>query len=195
MPQIVSFAAGAALALALFAAPVAQAQNNVLRVVPHADLTLLDPGWSPIVITRQYGLMVYEQLFAWDSKLEAKPQMTPAAIRAHYLRRLMDPRAVLRLLTGKVKVSQMAGSLIEAAKPAPPPTSLAQDMAAGLAQFSGPATLLVAESDRTGQVFLSHWNKADQRIRICPKAGHSFVEPQARIWLQGQLLGALRSAS
>ena len=75
MPQIVSFAAGAALALALFAAPVAQAQNNVLRVVPHADLTLLDPGWSPIVITRQYGLMVYEQLFAWDSKLEAKPQM------------------------------------------------------------------------------------------------------------------------
>ena len=128
-------------------------------------------------------------------EIEAKPQMTPAAIRAHYLRRLMDPRAVLRLLTGKVKVGQMAGSLIEAAKPAPPPTSLAQDMATGLAQFSGPATLLVAESDRTGQVFLSHWNKADQRIRICPKAGHSFVEPQARIWLQGQLLGALRSAS
>ena len=125
---------------------------------------------------------------------EAKPQMTPAAIRAHYLRRLMDPRAVLRLLMGKVKVGQMAGSLIEAAKPAPQPTSLAHNMATSLAQFSGAVTLLVAEHDRTGQVFLSHWNKADQRIRICPKAGHSFIEPQARIWLQGQLLGALRSA-
>ena len=53
----------------------AQAPANVLRVVPHADLTLLDPVWAPIVITRQYGLMVFEQLFAWDSKLESKPQM------------------------------------------------------------------------------------------------------------------------
>ena len=31
----------------------AQAPANVLRVVPHADLTLLDPVWAPIVITRQ----------------------------------------------------------------------------------------------------------------------------------------------
>jgi len=65
----------ATLGLALLAAQPALAQNNVLRVVPHADLTLLDPVWSPIVITREYGLMVYEQLFAWDSKLGAKPQM------------------------------------------------------------------------------------------------------------------------
>jgi peptide/nickel transport system substrate-binding protein len=65
----------AAIGLAALCAQPAMAQNNVLRVVPHADLTLLDPVWSPIVITREYGLMVYEQLFAWDSKLEAKPQM------------------------------------------------------------------------------------------------------------------------
>ena len=109
------------------------------------------------------------------------------------LRRLSDPRALLRLLSGKVRIGQLAGSLANAAKPAPPPTSLAQDMAAGLAQFSGAVTLLIAEHDRTGQAFLSQWDKSDQRLRICPKAGHSFVEPQARIWLQGQLLGALRS--
>ena len=124
---------------------------------------------------------------------EPQPQMTPGAIRAHYLRRLTDPRALLRLLTGKVKVGKLAGSLADAVKPAPPPGTLAQDMAAGLAQFSGAVTLLIAERDRTGQVFLSHWNAADQRLRICPKAGHSFAEPKARIWLQGQLLGALRS--
>lgn len=124
---------------------------------------------------------------------EPLPQLTPRAIRAHYLRRLTDPRALLRLLTGKVKMRQMADSLSQAVKPAPPLTTLAQDMAAGLAQFSGPVALLIAEHDRTGQAFLSHWKADDQRLRICPKAGHSFVEPQARIWLQGQLLGALRS--
>lgn len=57
---------------------VVQAQPappKVMRVVPSADLTQLDPGFASIVITRIYGLMVYETLFAWDSKLQPKPQM------------------------------------------------------------------------------------------------------------------------
>ena len=63
--------------LAFPASPsVAQAPPpKVLRVAPSADLTQLDPGFASIVITRIYGLMVYETLFAWDSKLEPKPQM------------------------------------------------------------------------------------------------------------------------
>ena len=126
-------------------------------------------------------------------EVPAQPQMTPRAIRAHYLRRLVDPRALLRLVTGKVKVGQLAGSLANAAKPAPPQTALARAMAEGIADFAGSVALLVAENDRTAQVFLSNWQDNDPRIRICPDAGHSFIEPQARIWLQGQLLGALRS--
>jgi exosortase A-associated hydrolase 1 len=122
-----------------------------------------------------------------------QPQMTPRAIRAHYLRRLTNPRALLRLVTGKVKVGQLAGSLANAAKPAPPQTALARAMTEGIADFAGSVALLVAENDRTAQVFLSNWQDNDPRIRICPDAGHSFIEPQARIWLQGQLLGALRS--
>lgn len=122
-----------------------------------------------------------------------QPKMTPRAIRAHYLRRLTDPRALLRLVTGKVKIGQMAGSLAQAAKPAPPQSELARTIAAGIAEFGGTVALLVAENDRTAQVFLSNWQDNDPRIRICPDAGHSFVEPQARLWLQGQLLGALRS--
>ena len=129
------------------------------------------------------------------AEAEPQPPMTPRAIRAHYLRRLTDPRALIRLVTGKIKVRQMAGSLVAAVQPAPPPGTLAQAMAAGLAQFEGPVTLLIAEHDRTGQVFLSHWDANDPRLRICPKTGHSFVEPQAQIWLLGQLLGALRSVS
>lgn len=123
---------------------------------------------------------------------ETQPQMTPAAIRRHYLRRLTDPRALLRLLTGKVKVGQLAGSLVEAVKSAPAPSSLAIGIAEGLKAFTGPVTLLIAENDRTGQVFLDGWDKADPRLRQCPGAGHSFAEPRARIWLQGQILGALR---
>jgi len=49
--------------------------QSVLRVVPHADLTRLDPVFASTVITRQHGMMIYEQLFAWDSKLVARPQM------------------------------------------------------------------------------------------------------------------------
>ena len=65
-----------ALATVLLAtAAHAQTAPKVLRVVPSADLTQLDPGFASIVITRIYGLMVYETLFAWDSKLQPKPQM------------------------------------------------------------------------------------------------------------------------
>src|ERR1700751_2792946 len=53
----------------------AQAETKVLRVVPHADLTQLDPVFASIVITREYGLLIYEELFAWDSKLQPRPQM------------------------------------------------------------------------------------------------------------------------
>jgi peptide/nickel transport system substrate-binding protein len=66
---------GFALAGLPTAAEAAATENKVLRVVPHADLTLLDPVFSSIVITREYGLMVYEELFAWDAKLQPQPQM------------------------------------------------------------------------------------------------------------------------
>ena len=58
----------------LLAAGPAPAEK-VLKVVPHADLTQLDPVFASIVITREYGLMIYEELFAWDSKLQPQPQM------------------------------------------------------------------------------------------------------------------------
>ena len=66
---------------------------------------------------------------------EAAPP--PEALRGHYARRLTDPAAILRLLRGGVNLRGLLGSLIGALRPAPPPTGLAQDMADGLAQFSG----------------------------------------------------------
>jgi len=123
----------------------------------------------------------------------APTPMPPSVLRRHYLKRLTDPRALWRLLTGKVKVGQMAASLAEAAKTDAPPSSLARQMVAGLSDFGGPVTILLAQNDRTAQAFLANWDKGDSRLRQCPDASHSFVEPQARIWLQGQILAALRS--
>lgn len=122
------------------------------------------------------------------------PQMTPQRLRAHYLHRLINPRAWLRLLSGEVKVTALASGLKGAAGPDAPPSGLAQRMAAGLAQFGGPTAILIAEGDRTAQAFLDHWDAGDSRLRRCPEASHSFVETQARIWLQGQVLAALRTA-
>jgi exosortase A-associated hydrolase 1 len=129
---------------------------------------------------------------ATDAAPPEPAPMPPAVLRAHYLRRLTDPQAVWRLLTGKVNVFKLAGSLADAAKPAAGPSSLAGRMAEMLGKFEGPAAILLAERDRTAQVFRTNWDKADARIRTCPGASHSFVEPQARLWLQGQILAALR---
>ncbi len=133
-----------------------------------------------------------------EPEVEAEPEptpMPPSVLRRHYLKRLTDPRAVWRLLTGKVEVRKMASSLVEAVKSDAPPSSLAQQMAEGLVAFQGPVTILLAENDRTAQAFLVNWDKHDARLRKCPDASHSFVEPQARIWLQGQILAALRGIS
>ena len=121
---------------------------------------------------------------------EAPP---PAAIRARYAGKLRDPKELVRLATGKVSLRKLAGGLGRALRPAPPPTSLGQAMAAGLAGFEGPVQLLLAERDRTAQVFLATWDAADPRLARCPGASHAFAEPEAREWLFGRLTAALRA--
>jgi peptide/nickel transport system substrate-binding protein len=62
--------------LALVAAvPLGARADKVLRVVPHADLKIVDPYATTATITLMHGQMIYDQLFAWNSKLEPKPQM------------------------------------------------------------------------------------------------------------------------
>ena len=64
--------------LAIIAAEPALAQTpppKVLRVVPQADVVVTDPLFTTAWISTIHGTMVWESLFAWDSKLQAKPQM------------------------------------------------------------------------------------------------------------------------
>ena len=65
---------GAALA-ALPAPVLAQGAANVLRVIPQANLTSLDPVWTTAVVTRNHAFLVYDQLLAQDAKGEIRPQM------------------------------------------------------------------------------------------------------------------------
>jgi peptide/nickel transport system substrate-binding protein len=67
-----TFAAGALLAGA--SAP-ALAQSKTLRVVAHADLKILDPSFTTAYISRNFGYMVYDTLYARDANGQVKPQM------------------------------------------------------------------------------------------------------------------------
>lgn len=66
-----------ALVLPALVQPGAQAQgiDSRLRVVPQADLRVLDPVWSTAQITAAHGFMVYDTLFAMDADLRPQPQM------------------------------------------------------------------------------------------------------------------------
>ena len=65
----------AAMALCIGAAADAAAQQKTLRFIPQADLKLLDPIWTTQYIVRNHGYLVYDTLFATNSKFEVKPQM------------------------------------------------------------------------------------------------------------------------
>ena len=64
-----------ALLALIIAAGRVEAADKVLRVVPHADLKVLDPHTNTATITVMHGAMIYDTLFAWDSKLRPQPQM------------------------------------------------------------------------------------------------------------------------
>ncbi|HET6308485.1 MAG TPA: ABC transporter substrate-binding protein [Rhodopila sp.] len=64
------------LAAALAAPAIARAQQaSVLRFIPQADLTVLDPIWTTAYVTRNHGFMVFDTLYGQDSTYKASPQM------------------------------------------------------------------------------------------------------------------------
>jgi peptide/nickel transport system substrate-binding protein len=71
-----ALAAGAA-GVAGFAlgARAAVADTKTLRFVAQSDLRVLDPIWTTAYITRNHGYMVFDTLFALDSRFRPHPQM------------------------------------------------------------------------------------------------------------------------
>ena len=116
----------------------------------------------------------------------------PAAVRARYSEKLRNPREVARLLTGGVNLGKLARGLVQAGRRHSGPTTLAGEMAAGLAAFGGPVRILLAGADRTAQVFGEIWNANDDRIARCEGANHAWGEPHASEFLDRHLLDMLR---
>ena len=69
-PVIVAFALGA---VTLSAGVLAQ--QGVLKVIPHSNLSILDPIWTTQYMARNHGYMIYDTLFGTDEKGQIKPQM------------------------------------------------------------------------------------------------------------------------
>ncbi len=116
----------------------------------------------------------------------------PDAIRARYAEKLRNPREVARLLTGGVSWGKLVKGLLQAGRGKAAPSTLAGEMAAGLSQFDGPVRILLAMADRTAQVFAANWDPDDPHIARCEGAGHAWVEPHAREFLDRHLLEVLR---
>jgi peptide/nickel transport system substrate-binding protein len=69
-------AAGAALAgTRLIGSARAASPSNVIRFVPQADLSSIDPVWTTATVAFNHGMMVYDSLYAVDEKLTPQPQM------------------------------------------------------------------------------------------------------------------------
>jgi peptide/nickel transport system substrate-binding protein len=64
-----------AVAVGLVPAAPAAAQGKTLKVVPHSNLTILDPVWTTAYITRNHAYMIYDTLFGTDEQGKIKPQM------------------------------------------------------------------------------------------------------------------------
>ncbi|MFH5926249.1 ABC transporter substrate-binding protein [Roseomonas xinghualingensis] len=68
-------AAGAAAFSPAMPALAQPAGNRVLKMVPQANLTSLDPIWTTANITRNHGYMVYDNLYGMDSRFQPQPQL------------------------------------------------------------------------------------------------------------------------
>lgn len=73
---LMSGMAGTAAALAAPAlAQTGNTNTKLLRFIPQADLSVLDPMWTTAYVTRNHGFMVFDTLFGLDSKYQPSPQM------------------------------------------------------------------------------------------------------------------------
>ena len=72
--------AAAAAAMAPRFAIGQPAGRRVLKFVPHANLTSLDPIWTTATITRNHGYMVFDCLYGIDAEFQPRPQMAEGTL-------------------------------------------------------------------------------------------------------------------
>jgi peptide/nickel transport system substrate-binding protein len=70
-----AIAAGAVTLLGGLGASAKPDGTKTLRLVARSDLRILDPIWTTAYVSRNHGYMVFDTLFALDSKFTPHPQM------------------------------------------------------------------------------------------------------------------------
>ncbi|GGD52556.1 hydrolase 1, exosortase A system-associated [Erythrobacter arachoides] len=129
-----------------------------------------------------------------DVRSEDTPgALPPSAIRSRYLAKLQNPAELMRFVRGGVDLRKLAQGLRGAIIPAGEVSELARLLAQGLQNQNQTCTFLLAGNDRTAQAFAAAVDTRSLDVRHCPGAGHAFVEPHARDWLDQQILDRLRA--
>ena len=106
-----------AAAPAVAAPGLSQAQRGadprVLRFVPQANLTSLDPIWTTATVTNNHGFAVYDTLYSVDARFRPQPQMAEGhSVFADGLTWLIRLREGLRFHDGEpVRAQDCAASL------------------------------------------------------------------------------------
>ncbi len=127
----------------------------------------------------------------------------PAAIKARYAARLRDPKAWLGLFTGAINLRKLASGLMQLTVPRAP-SALPLRVAAGLIDFPGPVTILLATGDATALAFQEVWGSAQfAEARVRPQltvqkletASHSFASESDYLALKSALLKMLDNCS
>lgn len=130
---------------------------------------------------------------------DAPAAASAAAIRARYWSRIKNPRSLLDLLSGKIDLRKLAGSLAKAAK-REAPSSLAAHLANALSIISVPTDILIAAKDTTALGFVGAWNsslfepvRAGQKVSMSSfdTASHSFADWASREWLYREVQASL----
>jgi len=67
---------GTAAAVGLAAPALVKAETQrVLRFIPQADVTALDPVWTSVYVTRNHAYLVFDTLYGQDHTFAVQPQM------------------------------------------------------------------------------------------------------------------------
>lgn len=130
----------------------------------------------------------------WTIDGDDTPDRIPAsAIRSRYLQKIANPKEWLRFLSGSVNLRKLTSGLLAASSRNPVRSGLGQEMHTRLARYGGSIAILLAQGDRTAQLFEEAWPKGDPRIARCASRSHSFSDEPARRWLVEQVLATLES--
>ena len=141
---------------------------------------------SALVLHRPKGIAAALLANIWTIETTPEEGPPPAAIRARYKEKLLQPREWVRLISGGVNIIKLAKGLLRVAAPAHS-ASLSLSIANGLEAFEGPVEIIVCNRDATAIAFMdefqkSHFQKArarcDLNIVQLDSASHSFASVQ-----------------